>query len=244
MKRTLGLLALLSCCAAAHAVQTNPFSGFSQNAASSLLKPFALDLGGLLGAATVDTGRTYGFPGFWVGGDVALQTRPDRNDLILRDSNVRAFALPMVQAGAGLPFQTDVIVHGVGAYGATVFGGGLRKSLYRSSLVTAFLPSLSISAFGDKVNAGAFSASHGSINATATWDLPLVKPFAEAGEDVTRVTIGSAKTPGLAGLSATANGARLAAGVDLAPLPLFDLRLALLALHGVVGAQLGLGVTF
>ena len=244
MKRVLCLLALLACATAARAVQPNPFSGFAQNAAGSLLKPFALDLGGLLGAATVDGGRTYGVPGFWIGGDAALQTRPDRNDLILRDSNVHSFALPMVQAGVGLPFQTDVIVHGVGAYGATILGGGVRKSLYRTGLVDTFLPNVSISAFGDKVNAGPFNASHGAVNASATWNLPIIKPFVEAGYDITKVAVGAAQAPGLVGVSATANGTRLAGGVDLTPFPFFDLRLALLDLHGIAGGQLGLGVTF
>lgn len=245
MKRTLALAALLACGAsAASASQTNPFSGFSRNATSSALKPFALDLGGLLGASTVDTGRTYGFPGFWIGGDAVLQTRPDSNDQILRGANVHAFALPMIQAGAGLPFDTDVIVHGVGAYGVTVYGGGVRKSLYRTSTLTTFLPNVSVSLFGDKLNAGAFSASHGAANATAMWNLPILKPFVEAGYDLTKVSVGAAQAPGLAGASATASGARLAAGLDVTPLPLFDLRLAALELHGIVGGQLGLGFTF
>jgi hypothetical protein len=244
MKRTLCLLSILACATSAHAVQPNPFSGFYQNAAGSLLKPFALDLGGLLGASSVDTGRTYGFPGFWVGGQADLQTRPDRNDLILRDSNVHSFALPMVQAGVGLPLGLDVIVHGVGAYGVNIYGGGVRKSLYRTGLVDTFLPNVSVSAFGDKVNAGPFSASHGAANATASWNLPLIKPFIEAGYDATKVEVGAARNSGVVGVSATANGTRLAGGIDLTPFPFFDLRLALLELHGIPGGQLGLGVTF
>jgi hypothetical protein len=245
MRKTLLALAFAAAAPAAHAVQPNPFSGFEQNAAASLLRPFALDLGGLLGASTVDTGRTYGFPGFWVGGDAVLQTRPDSNDLILRDSRVHSFALPMVQAGAALPLiGADVIVHGVGAYGATIVGGGVRKSLYRTGLVDVFLPNVSVSAFGDKVNAGPFGATHGAANATASWNLPLIKPFVEAGYDLTRVKVGAAATPGLDGVSASQSGTRLSGGVDLTPFPFVDLRLALLELHGIPGGQLGLGVTF
>lgn len=244
MKTTALLLALAALVPSAHAVQPNPFSGFEQNAASNLLKPFALDLGGMLGASVVDTGRTYGFPGFWVGGDAVLQTRPNSNDLILRDSGVHSFALPMVQAGVGLPFGLDLIVHGVGAYGVNIYGGGLRKSLYRTGLIDSFLPNVSVSAFGDKVDAGPFNAAHGAFNADASWNLPLIKPFIEAGYDLTKVTVGAAQAPGLAGTSATANGTRLAAGVDLTPFPLLDLRLAVLELHGIPAGQLGLGVTF
>jgi hypothetical protein len=240
MKRTLALLALLSCATSARAVQPNPFSSFAQNAATNLLKPFALDLGGVLGASAVDTGRTYGVPGFWVGGDAALQTRPNSDDQILRKANVHSFALPMVQAGAGLPFGVDVMLHGVGAYGVTVYGAGVRKSLYRTGLVDTFLPNLAVSAFGDKVNAGPFNATHAAVNATATWNLPIVKPFIEAGYDATKV---AARVPSFTA-SATANGTRLAGGVDLTPFPFLDLRLAALELHGIPGAQLGLGVTF
>src|SRR5208282_1299696 len=133
MRKTLLALVFAATATSARAVQPNPFSGFEQNAASNLLKPFALDLGGVLGGSVVDTGRTYGFPGFWVGGDAILQTRPNSEDLILRDAGVHSFALPMVQAGVGLPFSTDVIVHGVGAYGVTIMGGGVRESLYRTA---------------------------------------------------------------------------------------------------------------
>jgi len=244
MKRAFLAFFLAAAAPAAQAAQTNPFASFEQTAAANLLRPFALDLGGVLGAATVDTGRTYGFPGFWVGGDAALQAHPDRDDLILRTANVHAFALPMVQAGVGLPFGTDVIVHGIAAYGVTIFGGGIRKSLYRTGLATSFLPDVSVSAFGDKVDAGPFDASHAAFNAIASWDLPILKPFAELGYDLTKVTVGAAQVPGLVDVSATADGLRLAGGVDLTPLPFVDLRLALLDLHGIFGGQLGLGVKF
>lgn len=244
MKRSLLLLAFLTVVPSVHASNTNPFSNFANTAAPQYLKPFARDLGGILGAATVDTGRTYGFPGFWVGADVAVQAKPDRDDQILRGANVHAFGLPMIQAGVGLPFGVDLIAHGVGAYGATIFGGGVRKSLYRTDMVDFFLPNVSVSAFGDKVNAGAFNASHGAFNATAMWNLPIVKPFVEAGYDVTRVKVSASSIPGFAGTSATANGSRFAGGVDLTPLPFFDLRLAALDMHGIFGGQLGLGVTF
>ena len=220
MKRILGLLALLVCAPAAHAILNDPFSGFEQRATStSLLKPFALDLGGLLGASAVDSGRTYGFPGFWVGADMAAQTRPDHSDLILRDANVHSIGLPMVQAGVGL-------------------------SLYRTGLVDVFLPNVAVSAFGDHVNAGPFGATHAAVNATASWSLPLVKPFIEAGYDLTKISIDASRIPRLGNVSATANGTRLAGGVDLTPFPFVDLRVALLELHGVPGGQLGLGVTF
>ena len=243
MKRTFRVLALLLAASAARA-NMNPFSQFSARARPESIKPFALDLGGLLGSDVAHSGRTLGFPGFWAGVVGAAQARPGANDLILRDAGVGAFGLPLIEVGVGLPFKTDVIVHGGSLDGARVYGGGLRVGLYRTDLVDVFLPNLSVSAFGDKVNDQFFSASHGSVNAAATWNVPILKPFFVAGYDVTKVTVGSASAPGVAGMSATARGSRFSAGVEAAPLPLVSLRAAYTVRHGISGLDLGAGVKF
>lgn len=232
-------LALLA--SSAHA---DPFADFQSRVQADLIKPFALDLGGVLGGASAHTGRTLGMPGFWAGAVGAVQFRPDKNDRILRDAGVKAFGLPLVEAGVGLPFKIDVIVHGIKAYGASIYGGGLRYGLYRTDLVDSFLPNVSISAFGDKVNHKYFSATHGDLNAVATWNLPILKPFFLAGYDVTEVKVGAATTPGLSGSKATARGSRFSAGVDVHPLPLISLRGAYTLRHGISGFDFGLGAQF
>jgi hypothetical protein len=242
MKTILALFAVLSLLAAsAHA---DPFSDFQSRIRTDFVKPFALDLGGVLGGASAHTGRALGFPGFWVGGVSAVQFRPDKDDRVLRDADVKAFGVPLIEAGVGLPFKLDVIVHGVSAMGASIYGGGLRYGLYRTDLVDSFLPNVSVSAFGDKVNHKYFSASHGDLNAVATWNLPIVKPFFLAGFDVTEVKVGAAATPGVAGAKATARGSRFSAGVDVHPVPLISLRGAYTLRHGLPGFDFGLGAQF
>ena len=50
----------------------------------------------------VDTGRTYGFPGFWVGGDAVLQTRPDRRrGTASAGAAYHLFALRQCERGSG-----------------------------------------------------------------------------------------------------------------------------------------------
>jgi hypothetical protein len=242
MKNILGLLALLAVLApSAHA---DPFSDFQTRVRDEYVKPFALDLGGVLGGASAHTGRALGVPGFWAGAVGAVQFRPDKDDRILRDAGVKAFGLPLIEAGIGLPFKIDVIVHGISAMGASIYGGGLRYGVYRTDLVDSFLPNVSISAFGDKVNHKYFSASHGALNAAATWNLPIVKPFFVAGFDVTEVKVGAATVPGVAGTKATARGSRFSAGVDVHPLPLISLRGAYTLRHGIPGFDIGLGAQF
>lgn len=242
MKKLLAVFAALL--AIATDAYADPLSAFKARARTELLAPFALDLGGLLGSASAHTGRTVGFPGFWAGVVGAVQTRPDKNNLILRDAGVKAFGLPLVEIGVGLPFKVDVIVHGVSAYGASIFGAGLRYGLYRTGLITSFLPNVSVSAFGDKVNHKYFGATHGGFNAAATWNLPIVKPFLLAGYDVTRLRVGAADAPGVAGEAATAQGSRFSAGAEVSPLPFLRVRGAYALRHGLPGFDFGLGAAF
>jgi hypothetical protein len=231
------ILAPLTCSAA-------PFDEFEARVRSELIKPFALDLGGLLGAAGFHRGRALGFPGFELGVVGATQFRPDKDNLILRDAGVKALGLPLLHVAVGLPLKIDVVAHGLKAQNASIFGGGIRYGVFKSGLLTKFMPDLGVSIFADKVNHPVFNAIHYAGNVNAGWDLPIVKPFLGFGVDSTKVTVGAARTTGLTGLSATAKGTRLTAGADVTPLPLINLRAAYMLLHGVPGALFSLGAKF
>ena len=213
---------------------------FESRVRSNLIKPFALDLGGVLGAASIDTGRSWGFPGFEAGVVSGLQFRPDRDNLILRDSRISAFGVPMLQVGVGLPMDISVVAHGLSYAGTSVVGGGLRFGLFKAPVVGSALPTAGVPFFADKVRNAAFSAQHYAANVSAGWALPLVTPFAALGYDLTQVEVGAAVTPGVAGQSAWARGTRWALGADITPLPLLRLRAAYQMLHGIPGATLGL----
>jgi hypothetical protein len=236
------LVLLLS--VAALPAAANPLQDFESRVRPERLAPFARDLGGVLGGASAHNGRSIGFPGFWAGAVANVQTRPEKDDLILRDAGVKAFGPPLLEVGVGLPLKVDVIVHGLKAYGATVIGGGVRYGVYRTDLVDSFLPNVSVSAFGDKVTHQAFNAAHGALNAAATWDFPILKPFFIAGYDVTEVKVERATTAGFQGSKATGRGSRFAAGLGVTPFPFLDLRLSYGLNHGIPALGLGLGAKF
>jgi hypothetical protein len=238
------LLPLLAAALLAAPAAANPLQDFEARARPELLAPFARDLGGVLGGASAHNGRTMGFPGFWVGAVASVQTRPEKDDLILRNAGVKAFGLPLLEVGVGLPLKLDVVAHGLRAYGATIIGGGVRYGVYRTDLVDTFLPNVSVSAFGDRVTHEAFTASHGALNAAATWNLPIVKPFFVAGYDVTEVKVERATTAGTVGAKATGRGSRFEAGLGVTPFPFLDLRAAYALNHGISAFDLGLGVKF
>lgn len=219
------------------------FGDFHNRVAASNLKPFALDLGGLLGGAAFHSGRALGFPGFDACLVGTIQSRPDREDTLLRDAGVRRFSLPLIQLELGLPRRFDLIAHGLTSQGAGVLGGGVRYGVHRTGMLSIF-PDVAVSAFADKVNYSAFSAVHYSINAAASFNLPVVHPYVGTGLDVTRVTVGNASTPGLAGTSATARGSRFTGGLDASFLPFAHFYLAYTLLHGLPGLDAGIGVRF
>ncbi len=238
MKRT--LLGLVTLVVLASSVRADVFGDFKGRATTANIKPFALDVGGVLGAAGAPTGKSLGFPGFSVGVVGGAQFRPDRNDDIMRGSNVKTFGVPLVEAAVGLPAHIDLVGHGMRVGAASIYGGGVRWGVVQAGTLTAFLPSLNLAAFYDGANETVFGLTHFGASAGATWTLiPIVHPFANVGFDSTRVKVKDARVASAIDAKVTANGYRAAAGVELTPLPLFKIRAAYAMLHGLPGAELG-----
>lgn len=234
--RTLLALLLLAVAAPAFAA----LGSFNQFVRPENIKPFALDVGGVLGAASVDTGRSWGFPGFEAGIVSGMQFRPDRDDTILRNANIKTFGMPLLSAGVGLPGRVSLVAHGLNVGGVSVIGGGARFSLFEAPAVGSALPQMGISFFGDHIHHADFSGEHYAANLAAGWALPIVTPFAAVGYDLTKISVGAATTAGVVGQSAWARGTRVALGTDITPFPLLRLRLAYQMLHGLPGATASL----
>ncbi len=225
-------------------VHAGPFNEFDQRILGSLIKPMALDLGGLMGAVSFHTGQSLGVPGFSAQAKGAVQSTPDKNNLVLRNTGVKTFGIPVLELGVGLPFRIDVIAHGIKAEGISLFGGGLRYQIFKAGLITKFLPNVGVAAFGDVMTHDAFRARHFGLNAAASWDLPLVDPYVGAGYDATTLKVNSATTVGVTGLTASAVGSRFTAGVEATPFPFLRVDAAALLLHGIPGGHFSLGAKF
>lgn len=230
---------LLPLAATAHAEN---FGDFSTRVRADLLKPFALDIGGVIGGAEFHDGRPVGFPGLSLNIVGAVQSHPDRDDRILRDSNVKAFGWPFFQAAVGLPFSIDVLGHGFSVGGVTVIGGGLRYALFKSGPATLFLPNVGTSFFYDNIDHGAFKGNHLGFNAVAGWGLPIISPFAMAGIDSTRIEA-KPGTP-VPGVAASATGSRFMLGGDFHAIPFTHLRGGYTIFHGIGGGSFDLSVQF
>ncbi|MDO8803190.1 MAG: hypothetical protein Q7R35_02055 [Elusimicrobiota bacterium] len=241
---TLCMLPLL-----ATAVKADPFSPFTkfkaqiQALGESKLKPFAADLGGILGANDFNSGRAIGFPGFEAGFAVTAQAKPSPENTILRNAKVKAFGLPMLHAGAALPvIGADVMVRGFSYSGFSIIGGGLRYPVMKSGTLTMFIPDVSVSAYYDVIKYSYFKGTHMSLDAAASFNIPVVKPYVGVGLD--RTTVDVSNVPGFNKLSGTISKPRYTLGVRLSPLPLLYVYGAYNILHDQKGYSFGAGAKF
>ncbi|HOW89287.1 MAG TPA: hypothetical protein PL037_03320, partial [Elusimicrobiales bacterium] len=69
------------------------------------LKPFARDLGGIVGSGTNQTARVLGFGGFDISARAVSQFRPSSGNGVLKRD--RPFGFGWVQAEIGMPYRVD-----------------------------------------------------------------------------------------------------------------------------------------
>lgn len=223
---------------------TDQFGGFSRYADEGSLKPFARDLGGVLGAATFQSGRSLGLTGFDVGARFGGQFSPSKGNMILRNHGVGAFGLPWVQAEVGMPFKISGFIRGISFQGLTIAGGGVRYGIYAES-DKPWAPQLLMSVVGHSVVHSDFAASHFGANIVCSAGTPLFAPYAGLGLDRMRMVVRqSTLDPTLNGRVVNTLGSRFTLGMRLTPYQFTYLSLAATLAHGKPGAEAGLGVRF
>ena len=220
------------------------FGGFQRLADSGSMKPFARDLGGVLGSATFHGARSLGVTGWDVGPAGGMMFHPEAGDRILRDNGVHAFGLPWVQASVGMPFKIDGFVRGISYQGLTIAGGGLRYGLLKVS-DAPWSPQVMLSGVGHSVVHQYFSASHFGASVVASMGTPVFTPYAGAGFDRTRIVVRSSLLyPTLNGQAFTTLESRFTGGVNLRPWPFFYVNVAAIYAHRQPGAEGGMGLRF
>ncbi|HVA65349.1 MAG TPA: hypothetical protein VNK24_00300 [Elusimicrobiota bacterium] len=219
------------------------FGGFYNSASQADLKPFARDLGGLLGSDTFHTGRVLGFSGFDMGGHIAMQFLPDKDDAVMRANGAHPVVLPWAQAEVGLPLKIDGFVRGTNLDGMTAVGGGLRYGLLRVSDVP-WKPQLLAIIVGNAATAQWFTADHVGASLVGSMGNQTYTPYLGIGLDRTRVTVTEATANVASGTSALALESRFTAGIQYRPWTFLYADAAYVFMHGQSGAEAGLGMRF
>lgn len=231
----------LSCAPAAFADQ---YGGFAAYANSGSIKPFALDLGGVLGSGTFHGARSLGLSGWDFGAQGGMQFMPDKNDGIMRNNGVKAFGIPWAQAEIGLPFSIDGFVRGISYEGLTIAGGGLRWGVLKSN-DKPWAPQVLVTGVAHSVVDQDFSAGHIGGNIVGSMGTQKFTPYVGAGFDLTHLQVRtSLLDPTQNGRSVTTVGSRFTAGVQYKPWQFFYIHGAYVLAHGASGAEAGLGLRF
>lgn len=224
-------------------VFADPFEDFKTYFSKPDFKAFVKDFGGVLGANDFNTGRNLGFPGFDIGFDMAIQKEPSSGNKILKNAGVKSFGIPIVHASAGIPLTGfDFTLRGFSYSGLSVVGGGVRYNIFKSGMLTKFMPDLSAMMYYDKISYDYFTGNHLSFDIVGSWDIPVVKPFAGIGFDRTKLEVKD--IPFFDGVDESASGIRYTLGVKFSPLPLVYIYGAYSVIHSENGYNLGLGVRF
>ncbi|MDD5656562.1 MAG: hypothetical protein PHF00_04835 [Elusimicrobia bacterium] len=253
------VLLLLASAGAAVPAAADVYGGFEQFADGPSLKPFARDLGGVLGSAAFHSGRPLGFSGFDAGVRMGMQFRPEGGDGILRRKGVKEFGVPWVQAEIGLPYRFDGFIRGVSYEGLTIAGGGLRYGVFKAP-DKPWTPQLLISGAAHSVVHQYFSASHVGGSLVCSLGNNVITPYIGGGVDRTRLVVRASKLePALDGSTVSVLETRYTAGVTLRPWnygagtaesgrarpwSFVYLNAAYILVHGQSGAEAGLGVRF
>lgn len=241
------MIALAVAAASVSAAWASPFDDFKDQViatASRGMDAFAADVGGLIGGADFNSGRAVGFPGFDVGIGGMVQAKPSSSNIILKNAGVDAFGLVLPHATVALPVVgADFTLRGITYSGFSVIGGGVTYPVFKSGTVTMFIPDVSVSAYYDAISYDYFSGSHFSLDASASLNIPVIKPFAGVGYDKTSLEVKGISSV-VNGIEGKASKTRLTVGAKLIPFPFLYVYGAYSLLHGNTGMNFGLGARF
>ena len=205
-KISIALLAVLLAASSVSAATYDDFKGVS----AAAMKPFARDLGGLLGSGAAQTARPLGFSGFDIGVRGMAQFNPSHGDAVLKKNNL--FGLGLVQAEIGMPYRVDGFVRGGSYEGLSVAGGGLRYGLWNVSDEKYKINAM-IVGLADVATSQYFYAIHFHTSVICSLNAPVVSPYISVGYDSTHLKAQGVADSSLDGASVHVAEPRFAAGL-------------------------------
>jgi hypothetical protein len=244
LNKTAAAAAVALAFAAAPACAQVEWGDFNQFGTSGNVAAYAKDLGGLLGSGTFHTGRGLGFPGFDIGFQGAYQFNPSTNDSVMKQSGVKGFGMPWIEAEIGMPLKFDGFIRGFSWDGMTVAGGGLRYALKTIEDVKG-VPQFLLVGDGESFSAEDFRGTHFGLDLVISANYDWFRPYLGAGVDDTLfIPNRSELDPQIINESFSEYGYRLTAGASFRPFPFTYLTAAFSMRNQNPGVQAGAGLRF
>jgi len=178
---------------------------------SDSLKPFALDIGGLLGSGANHTARSLGFSGFDLGYKEIVQLKPSAGNGVFKSK--RALNFGWVQAEIGMPYRIDGFIKAGNYNGMTIAGGGLRYGIRRISDEVGYWQCM-IEAMTNMAVHKYFYATHFSSMLYLSKNGKKASPYIGAGFDNTKLVVNKAADASLIGKKVYALEERFVLGTE------------------------------
>ncbi len=238
MIRKVICFALVSLFGFSRAVAAN-YDNF-RNLTTGSFRPFARDIGSLLGSGSNQTARPLGFAGFDIGVRGVAQFKPSHGNTVLKKNNL--FGLGVIQAEIGMPYRIDGFVRGGTFEGVSVAGGGLRYGLwnvsdekYKINAILGGMANMAVHRY--------FYAIHFNTGLVCSINVPVVSPYLGIGYDFTRLEAQTVLDAALVGRKISVSGVRFTVGLR-AKLKLGYLAGGLTYTHDRTLANAGAGFRF
>ncbi|MCR4821174.1 MAG: hypothetical protein K5838_08650 [Elusimicrobiales bacterium] len=209
-------------------------------AAKENIKPFARDLGSLLGTGTANTARSLGFSGFDLGLHAGAMLKPSKENAVLDKD--KAIGLGLVQLEIGMPYRIDGFIRGNEYEGIAAVGGGLRYGLWNVSDEN-YKVNAAIVGMCNMVSAKSFYAVHWNATLVLSMNLPVLSPYISGGVDSTYLVAQAMEDASLSDSSVRTAMPRYAAGLR-AKFGLLYLSGEAAYTHGEMVLGAGAGVRF
>ncbi|MDO8806363.1 MAG: hypothetical protein Q7R35_18270 [Elusimicrobiota bacterium] len=174
------------------------------------LKPFARDLGSLLGSGSNQTARPLGFAGFDIGVRGVAQFNPSRGNTVLKKNNL--FGFGVVQAEIGMPYRIDGFVRGGAFEGISVAGGGLRYGLWNVSDEKYKVNAMWVG-MANMATHRYFYAIHFNTGVVISINIPVVAPYLGIAYDFTKLEAQNVADGTLVGKQVRVSEPRFTAGL-------------------------------
>jgi len=204
------------------------------------LKPFAADIGGVMGGGMNYTARSLGFSGFDISFRNVYQFKPSHANKPMHSD--RAFGFNFVQAEIGMPYRIDGFIRAGGGAGVGVIGGGIKYGLWKVLDELHRIHGVLV-LNSNMANYKDFYAVQFGVQAVFSMNCGNFRPFASLGLDDTRLTVKNANDSSLVDKTVTTLEERYSAGFRWR-VKWVNISAAYNLLHDQSGVEGALGIRF
>jgi hypothetical protein len=169
------------------------FQDYAESQIDQYATPVVQAFGTGVSGGLYHTANTHGMLGFDLGARAMIVLIPEGKSAIMDSADLKAFAIPVLQASVGLPMDLEVMARGFGVKfedeSISLFGVGVKKK-FNSYIPVPGFPSVSAMIAYHRFKAGSYlSSSTISLDAIVSKKFLVISPYGGFGYDWTSMKV-------------------------------------------------------